>query len=96
MSLRLIQILEGVFAIAALIGLAWDEVPRWTGWLSCFLCVALDTWRCLRVGKISTGPDYRWYGFTFDRDDSPEFFAGILFLQVLVAMLLLFIFLCSL
>ena len=96
MSLRAIQVLECVFAISAVIGFCVDSLPRWAAWLSCFLFLGFDTWRCLRVGEISTGPDYKWYGFTFDRDDSPEIFTGLVVLQTLLTLVFFFIFLSSL
>jgi hypothetical protein len=78
------------------IGFLVDSTPRWATWLSCFFFLGLDTCRCLKVGEISTGPDYKWYGFTFDRDDSPEIFAGLVVLQTLFTLLFFFIFLSSL
>ena len=96
MSLRLIQVLECIFGVFAAIGLSVDSVPRWGAWLCCFLFLGMDTWRCFRVGEISTGPNWKWYGFTFSRDDSPEIFAGIAVLQILLTLVFFFIFLCSL
>ena len=78
MSLQMIQVLEGIFAVLTLIGFDLDSAPRWAGWLCCCLFLALDTWRSSRVGEISTGPSYRWYGFTFSRDESPGLFTCIL------------------
>ena len=95
MSLRMVQVLECVFAICTAIGLSVKSVPHWAGWLSCFLFLALDTWRCIRVGEISSGSDYKWYGFTFSRDDSPMLFTCVLVLQVLLTLVCFFIFLCS-
>lgn len=95
-NLRTIQILEGVFAVLAVLGLIVHSDPRWDTWLFFSLFVGMDTWRCLRVGKISTGSDYRWYGFTFDRDESPLLFNGAVAVQILVALALFVIFLCSL
>jgi hypothetical protein len=96
MSLKTIQVLECVFAVLGAIGLSVDSVPRWGAWLCGFLFLGLDTWRCLRVGEISTGPSWKWYGFTFSRDESPEIFAGVVVFQVLLTLVFLFIFLCSL
>jgi hypothetical protein len=96
MSLKMIQVLECVFAICAILGLVVDSVPSWERWLCWFLFVGLDTWRCLKVGEISTGPDWKWYGFTFDRDESPEIFTVLVVLQMLVTLVLFFIFLSSL
>jgi hypothetical protein len=94
----MIQVLEGVFAICALIGFGVDSVPGWEKWLCCFLFLGLDTWRCHLVGVISTGPDYRWYGFTFSRDDDDPpigFYCGMLF-QTLLTLVVFFVFLFSL
>ena len=96
MSLQLIQVLELVFAISTVIGFSVHSMPRWEEWLSLFLCLAFDTWRCLRVGEISTGNSTRWYGFTFNRDDSPELFACAVVFQVLLTVGSFFIFLYSL
>jgi hypothetical protein len=96
MSLQLLQVLECVFAIFTAIGLSVDTIPRWEAWLSCFLFFALDTWRCLRVGEISTGSSGRWYAFTFNRDDSPELFACAVAFQVLLTLVSFSIFLFSL
>lgn len=92
----MIQILECIFAACTMVGLSFDSIPRWEGWFSCFLFFGLDTWRCLRVGVISTGPTYKWYGFTFSRDDSPEIFSCIVLFQVFLTLVCFFIFLSSL
>jgi hypothetical protein len=96
MSLKTIQVLECVFAILAAIGLSVDSIPRSAGWFCGFIFLSLDTWRCLRVGKISTGSNYKWYGFTFNRDDSPEIFTIIAVLQILLTLVFFFKFACSL
>ena len=77
-------------------GLSVDSVPRWAGWFCGFTFLSLDTWRCLRVGEISTGSEGRWYGFTFNREDSPESFTIIVVLQTLLTLVVFFIFVCSL
>jgi hypothetical protein len=96
MSLRTIQILEGVFAVCMVVGLSVHSVPHWAGWFSGFLFLGLDTWRCMKVGEISTGPDYKWYGFKFNRDDSPELFYCVAAFKVFLTLMFLLIFLCSL
>ena len=96
MSLKIIQVLEGIFAILATIGLCVHSVPRWEAWLCCFLFLGLDTWRCFRVGEISTGPNWKWYGFAFSRDDSPELFYCVVIFQVLLTLVFFCIFLFSL
>jgi hypothetical protein len=40
MSLKMMQVLERVFAILAAVGLAVDSVAHWAGWLFCFLSSA--------------------------------------------------------
>ena len=96
MSLKMIQWLELVFAILTVIGFDSHWMHRWEKWLAAFLFVGLDTWRCWRVGEISTGSGTRWYGFTFNRDDSPEFFTCVFLIQVLVTMVFFLLFLNSL
>jgi hypothetical protein len=98
MSLRLTQVLEFVFAIGAIIGFGVDSLPGWEKWLCCSLLFGLDTWRCHLVGEISTGPDCRWYGFTFSRDDDdpPIGFYCAMFVQVLLTLGLFLAFLYSL
>ena len=87
--------LETVFAISGIIGFAFDCVPSWETWLCCFLFLGMDTWRCHQIGIISTGPNFRWYGFTFDRDDSPMCFYCAMVFQGLLTLIAFFVFLCQ-
>jgi hypothetical protein len=96
MNLLTIQILEGFFAVLSIVGFTVDSAPRWGAWLFASLFLGMDTWRCLKIGEISTGPNWKWYGFKFRRDDSPEIFAGIVCFYILLTIALFFIFLCSL
>jgi hypothetical protein len=98
MSLKMTQVLESVFAVFVIIGFVVDSVPSWERWLCCFVFLGLDTWRCHLVGVISTGPDYRWYGFTFSRDDDdpPIGFYCVMIFQVLLTLGVFFGFLFSL
>ena len=95
MSLQMIIVLETVFAICAIIGFGVDTVPRWELWLCCWLFLSMDNWRCYEVGVVSTGPDYRWYGFTFDRDDSPMGFYCAMIFQGLLTLIAFFVFICQ-
>ena len=95
MTLGMIQAIEGICATLAVIGLAVDSAPRWWGWLGFSLFVAFDTWRCLRVGTVCTGPKRKWYAFTLTSGDSPEMFLGVVVLRVLLALGLFLVFLCS-
>ena len=91
MSLKMTQVLESVFAICAIIGFVVDSVPSWERWLCCSIFLGLDTWRCHLVGAISTGPDWKWYGFTFSRDDDPAI--GFYCVMIFQALLTLGVFL---
>ncbi len=96
MSLQVIQGLELTFGIFTAIGFCCESASRWAAWLSLFLLLSFDTWRCLRVGEISTGPSRKWYGFTFRRDESPEFFTCVVAAQILLTFGAFLLFLVSL
>jgi hypothetical protein len=71
MSLKMIQVLEYIFAVLAAVGLFVILFLVGSCRFVVFYFLGFDTWRCLRVGEISTGPSWKWYGFTFSRDESP-------------------------
>jgi hypothetical protein len=96
MSLKMLIVLETIFAVFGIIGFCLDSVPRWETWLCCFLFLGLDIWRSLRVGIISTSGFTRYYSFTFTRDDSPVLFSCVIAFQGLLTLICFFVFLLSL
>ena len=88
--------MKPVFAFGTAIGHWIDSLPGWVGWLVCFLFLSFYTWRCWREGEISTSPSYKWYGFKFNREESPEIFAALLILQIVLTLGVFILFMCPL
>ena len=95
MSVRAIQALELVFAICAVFGFAIYGWSYWAAWFCCFLFFILYAWRCLKIGVVYTGYSTKWYGFTFNRETSPELFYCGVGVQLILALASLIMFLCS-
>ena len=94
MSVRTIQALELVFAICAAVGFAIYGRSYWAAWFCIFLFFILYAWRCLKIGIYYTA--YSEYGFKFTRKTSPvHFYCGV-DAQLILALVSLIMFLCSL
>lgn len=96
MKFRTIEVLECILAVLAVVAFCSRSTPRWDAWLFGFLLLGVDTWRCLLDGEISTGSRHRWFGFRFNRDDSPLCFTCAIVFQVLLTCAFFLIFLSSL
>lgn len=86
MILRWTVILETIFALAAIAGLCLDTVPHWEAWLCMSLFCGLDTWRCWRVGEVSTAGLFRGSFIRFDSEESPLIFTCLMICQGLLTL----------